>query len=187
LDIVFSVLGLLVGFPALVLIAAAVKINSKGPAVFRQKRIGMGKRYFDIYKFRTMRSDAPHDCPTHLLAQPDRYVTRTGRFLRRTSLDELPQLVNILKGEMSFVGPRPALWNQDDLIAARDRCGANGIRPGLTGLAQISGRDELEIAQKARLDGDYAQRMSFALDVKCLWTTISYVIGQKGIVTGDRH
>ncbi len=185
LDVLFSLAGLLAGLPILAFIAVAVKADSKGPVIFRQKRIGRLRRPFEIYKFRTMRTDAPRDRPTHLLERPDLYMTRVGRFLRKTSLDELPQLVNILKGDMSFVGPRPALWNQYDLLEARDASGANAIRAGLTGLAQISGRDALSIADKARLDGEYAEKLSFALDVKCFWTTAGCVFRQKDVHMGN--
>ena len=149
-----------------------IKIESKGPVFFKQKRIGKNKKEFMIYKFRSMRTDTPKDTPTHLLDDPDIYITKVGRFLRKTSIDELPQIINILKGDMSIVGPRPALWNQDDLIAERDKYNANSIRPGLTGLAQISGRDELEIPVKAKLDGYYVEHMGFALDIKCFFGTI---------------
>ena len=154
LDLVLSLIGLIVISPVLAILAIWIRLDSPGPVLFTQRRVGKGKTYFDIYKFRTMRIDAPHDVPTHLLGSPDAFITRSGRFLRRTSLDELPQIFNILKGEMSIVGPRPALWNQEDLIAERDKYGANDIRPGLTGWAQINGRDELPIEVKAALDGE---------------------------------
>jgi len=154
--------------------------------LFRQKRVGQGKRHFMIYKFRTMRTDAPKDQPTHLLQDPNAYITPVGRFLRRSSLDELPQLMNILKGEMAVVGPRPALWNQFDLIAERDRYGANDVRPGLTGWAQINGRDELPIEVKARLDGEYVKRMSFGFDLRCILGTVVKVLRSEDVVEGAR-
>lgn len=161
-----------------------IKIESKGPVFFKQKRIGKNKKEFMIYKFRSMRTDTPKDTPTHLLDDPDIYITKVGRFLRKTSIDELPQIINILKGDMSIVGPRPALWNQDDLIAERDKYNANSIRPGLTGLAQISGRDELEIPVKAKLDREYTEKISFWLDVKIFFKTIIKVFESDGIVEG---
>lgn len=168
------------------LIALWVKLDSKGPVFFQQKRVGLGKKHFMILKFRTMRTDAPKDVPTHLLNDPYAFITRSGRFLRKTSLDELPQLINILKGEMSFVGPRPALWNQFDLIERRDACGANSVRPGLTGLAQISGRDELPIDVKAAYDGEYVRNLSFLMDVKCVLRTLRDAFRGAGVVEGGR-
>ena len=165
-------------------ISLAIKLDSPGPVLFRQKRVGIHKTHFQILKFRTMRTDTPHDMPTHLLADPDQYITRVGRFLRKTSLDELPQLFNILKGDMAVVGPRPALWNQYDLLAERDRYGANDLRPGLTGWAQIHGRDELEIPDKARLDGYYVQHMSFGFDLRCIFGTVWSVLRSDGVVEG---
>jgi O-antigen biosynthesis protein WbqP len=159
-------------------------VDSPGPILFRQKRVGIHKKYFHILKFRTMRIDTPKDMPTHMLANPEQYITRVGKFLRRTSLDELPQMFNILKGDMSIIGPRPALWNQYDLIAERDKYGANDVMPGLTGWAQINGRDELEIPVKARLDGEYVSRMSFAFDLKCFFGTIASVAKHEGVVEG---
>lgn len=162
LDSVVSFLGLAFLSPVFAALIIAIKADSKGPVLFKQKRVGIHKSHFYIYKFRTMRADTPKDVPTHLLENPDQYITKTGRFLRKTSLDELPQIVNILKGDMAVVGPRPALWNQFDLIAERDKYGANDILPGLTGWAQINGRDELEIGEKAKLDGEYeADELSF--------------------------
>ena len=155
IDILLSGLAVIILSPALLVLCAAIKINSRGPILFKQKRIGIHKTYFWIYKFRTMRTDTPKDMPTHLLTNPEQYITKVGKFLRKTSLDELPQIFNILKGDMSIVGPRPALWNQDDLIAERDKYGANDVMPGLTGWAQINGRDELEIPVKAAFDGEY--------------------------------
>jgi len=181
IDTIISSIALLVLFPLLLLISIVVKVESRGPILFKQKRIGIHKTHFYILKFRTMRSDSPKDTPTHLLENADRYITKTGRFLRMTSLDELPQLFNILKGEMSIIGPRPALWNQFDLIEERDRYNANDILPGLTGWAQINGRDELSIETKAMLDGEYVSRMSLIFDIKCFWGTLAYVIKSEGI------
>ena len=184
LAIVLSLLGILCLGWLLLLLSIAIKLDSPGPILFKQKRLGRGKSHFYILKFRTMRTDTPKDMPTHLLADPDQYITRVGRFLRKTSLDELPQLFNILQGDMAIIGPRPALWNQFDLIAERDKYGANDIRPGLTGWAQINGRDELEIDVKARLDGEYVQNLSFAFDVKCFFGTIRAVLNRDGVVEG---
>ena len=184
LAIVLSLLGLLCLGWLLILLCIAIKIDSPGPVLFKQKRVGKGKSHFYILKFRTMRIDTPKDMPTHLLSNPEQYITRVGKFLRKTSLDELPQLINILKGDMAIIGPRPALWNQFDLIAERDKYGANDIRPGLTGWAQINGRDELEIDVKARLDGEYVQRLSFGFDVKCFLGTIAAVLRSDGVVEG---
>lgn len=184
LDFVLSGIGLIVLSPVLLVIAIAIKIDSKGPVFFKQKRVGIHKSYFQIYKFRTMYTDTPKDMPTHLLNNPDAFITKTGRVLRKTSLDELPQLFNILKGEMAVIGPRPALYNQADLIAERDKYGANDIRPGLTGWAQINGRDELEIDEKARLDGDYTKNISFGMDLKCFFGTITSVLNHEGVVEG---
>ena len=167
-----------------IIIAICIKIESKGPVFFKQKRVGKNKKYFMIYKFRTMRTDTPKDMPTHMLNNPDLYITRVGRILRKTSLDELPQIINIIKGNMSIIGPRPALWNQEDLISERDKYNANDIRPGLTGLAQISGRDELEIPVKAKIDGDYVKNISFLLDVKIFFKTIIKVFESDGVVEG---
>lgn len=183
IDVVLAFVALVVLSP-IMLITAAVKLDSKGPVLFRQKRVGAHKTYFDMYKFRSMRTDTPKDMPTHLLQNPDAFITRTGRFLRKTSLDELPQLLNILAGEMSIIGPRPALWNQYDLIEERDKYGANDVRPGLTGWAQINGRDELEIEEKARLDGEYIEKMSFRFDVRCFFGTIGAVLRHDGVVEG---
>ena len=184
LAIVLSLLGILCLGWLLLLLSIAIKLDSPGPVLFKQKRVGRGKSHFYILKFRTMRIDTPKDMPTHLLANPEQYITRVGRFLRKTSLDELPQLFNILQGDMAIIGPRPALWNQFDLIAERDKYGANDIRPGLTGWAQINGRDELEIDVKARLDGEYVQNLSFAFDVKCFLGTIRTVLNRDGVVEG---
>jgi len=170
--------------PIFLIIIIAIKIDSKGPVLFKQKRVGIHKKHFNILKFRTMRIDTPKDIPTHLLEKPEQYITRVGRFLRKTSLDELPQIINIFFGNMSIIGPRPALWNQYDLIEERDKYGANDIRPGLTGLAQINGRDELPIDVKAKLDGDYVEKMSFWFDVKMFFTSILIVLKHDGVVEG---
>ena len=183
-DIVISLCGLLVLSPVFLLLAAWVKLDSPGPVFFAQKRVGKGKSHFDMLKFRTMSMDAPHDMPTHLLKNPEAYITKSGRFLRRTSLDELPQILNILRGEMSIVGPRPALWNQDDLIAERDKYGANDVVPGLTGWAQVNGRDELEIDEKARLDGEYVANLTLKMDATCFLMTIGSVLRQQGVIEG---
>ncbi len=184
LDILLSLAGIVVLAVPMLVIAAAVKLDSPGPALFRQKRVGIHKAYFEILKFRTMRTDTPHDAPTHQLQGASSYITKVGAFLRRTSLDELPQLFNILLGQMSVVGPRPALWNQEDLIAQRDLYGANDVRPGLTGWAQINGRDELPIPVKARFDGEYVAHLSFAFDCKCFFGTIGKVLRHDGVVEG---
>ena len=184
LAIVLSALGILCLGWLLLLLSVSIKLDSPGPVLFKQKRVGQDKSHFYILKFRTMRIDTPKDMPTHLLANPQQYITRVGRFLRKTSLDELPQLFNILLGHMAVIGPRPALWNQFDLIAERDKYGANDVRPGLTGWAQINGRDELSIDVKARLDGEYVRSLSFAFDVKCFLGTIKAVISRDGVVEG---
>ena len=184
MDFMMALLGMILLSPVFLLLIAAIKLDSKGPVLFCQKRVGIHKTHFMILKFRTMRVDTPKDMPTHLLKNPQQYITRVGRFLRRTSLDELPQIINILKGDMAVVGPRPALWNQYDLIAERDKYGANDVRPGLTGWAQINGRDELEIDAKARLDGEYVERLSFLFDVRCFFGTISHVLRSDGVVEG---
>ncbi len=177
-------LDLILSFGACLLLCIAIKMDSRGPVLFKQKRVGIHKTYFHIYKFRTMRIDTPKDMPTHMLANPDQYITKAGHFLRKSSLDELPQLFNILKGDMSFVGPRPALWNQYDLVAERDKYGANDVLPGLTGWAQINGRDELEIPVKAKLDGEYVKRMSFAFDLRCFLGTFVSVLKADGVYEG---
>lgn len=188
IDFVMAFLGLAVLSPVFLGLVLWIKADSKGPVLFRQRRVGIHKSHFDILKFRTMRIDTPKDMPTHLLKNPEQYITRVGRFLRRTSLDELPQILNILKGDMAVVGPRPALWNQYDLIAERDRYGANDVRPGLTGWAQINGRDELEIPVKARLDGEYTEALlhgrGFAMDCKCFFGTFLPVLREDGVVEG---
>jgi len=184
IDFILSLITVVILSPFLLLIAILIKLDSKGPILFKQKRIGMHKTHFYMLKFRTMRIDSPKDVPTHLLENPDQWITRVGKFLRKTSLDELPQLFNIIKGEMSIIGPRPALWNQYDLIAERDKYGANDVRPGLTGWAQVNGRDELPIEVKARYDGEYVQKMSFMFDLKCLLKTVVSVIKGEGVVEG---
>ena len=184
IDIVISGLAIVVLSPVLLLIAIAIKLDSKGPVLFKQKRVGKNKSHFMIYKFRSMYVDTPSDMPTHLLKDPTAMITKVGAFLRKTSLDELPQLFNIFKGEMAIVGPRPALWNQYDLIEERDKYGANNIRPGLTGWAQINGRDELEIDIKARLDGEYAEKIGLLMDVRCFFWTIFSVLRSDGVVEG---
>ncbi len=170
--------------PVFLITSVAIKLDSKGPVFFVQKRVGKGKKHFNMYKFRTMRTDTPHDMPTHMLKDPDAFITKVGKFLRKSSLDELPQLFNILKGDMAIVGPRPALWNQDDLIAERDKYKANDISPGLTGWAQVNGRDELEIPVKAKFDGEYVEKMSLAFDLKCIINTALQVLKHEGVVEG---
>ncbi len=184
IDFCLSFVGLVILSPLFLLLILAVKIDSRGPVFFCQKRVGIHKSYFNILKFRTMRIDTPKDTPTHLLENPEQYITGVGKFLRKTSLDELPQIVNILKGDMSVVGPRPALWNQYDLIEERDKYGANDVRPGLTGWAQINGRDELEIPVKAKFDGEYVEKMGFFMDARCFFGTFLSVLRADGVVEG---
>lgn len=184
LAILISGLAIIILSPVLLAVAIAIKCDSKGPVLFKQKRVGKDKQHFMIYKFRSMYADAPADMPTHMLKDPTAMITKVGAFLRKTSLDELPQLFNIFKGEMAIVGPRPALWNQYDLIAERDKYNANSIRPGLTGWAQINGRDELEIDEKSRLDGYYVAHMSFLMDLKCFIGTFISVLKSDGVVEG---
>ena len=184
LDFIISFIGLVLLSPLILLLCILIKLDSKGPILFKQKRIGKDKEYFNILKFRTMSIDTPKDMPTHLLRNPDVYITNVGKFLRKTSLDELPQIINILKGEMTIIGPRPALWNQEDLIRERDNYHANDIKPGLTGWAQINGRDELEIPLKAKLDGYYVKHMSFLFDFKCFIGTFTSVLKHEGVVEG---
>ena len=184
IDFILSLLGLVVLAPVFLLLIIAIKVDSPGPVLFRQKRVGIHKTHFSILKFRTMRIDTPKDMPTHLLQNPEQYITKVGKFLRKTSLDELPQIVNILKGDMAIVGPRPALWNQYDLIEERDKYGANDIRPGLTGWAQINGRDELEIPVKARFDGEYVEKMGLKMDLRCFFGTFISVLRGDGVVEG---
>lgn len=184
IDIVLSACGILVLAPVYLLLAIAIKIDDPGPVFFRQKRVGIHKSHFQILKFRTMKMQTPKDVPTHLLENPQQYITRVGKILRKLSLDELPQIFQIFTGKMSIIGPRPALWNQFDLIAERDKYGANDVRPGLTGWAQINGRDELPIDVKARLDGEYVQKLSFLFDCKCFFGTIVSVLKSDGVVEG---
>ena len=190
IDFICSLLGLILLSPLFLVLILWIKIDSPGPVLFRQKRVGIHKTYFQILKFRTMRIDTPKDMPTHLLKNPEQYITKAGKFLRKTSLDELPQIINILKGDMAIVGPRPALWNQYDLIAERDKYGANDVRPGLTGWAQINGRDELEIPVKAALDGEYVKKLGPAMDLRCFFGTFLSVLKADGGVeggTGSMH
>ena len=184
IDIVLSACGVAFLAPLYLILAIAIKIDDPGPVFFRQKRVGIHKSHFQILKFRTMKMNTPHDVPTHLLENPEQYITRVGRVLRKTSLDELPQIFQIFTGDMSIIGPRPALWNQFDLIAERDKYGANDVRPGLTGWAQINGRDELPIDVKARFDGEYVEKMSFLFDCKCFFGTIASVLKSDGVVEG---
>ncbi len=184
IDLILSLVGCVVTAPLFVVLIIWIKLDSKGPILFKQKRVGKGKEHFMIWKFRTMRTDTPKDCPTHLLEDPDQYITKAGKFLRKTSLDELPQIYNILFGKMSIVGPRPALWNQFDLIEERDKYGANDVMPGLTGWSQINGRDELPIDVKARLDGEYVEKMGFLFDCKCFFKTFTSVLKHEGVVEG---
>lgn len=184
IDLILSVIIFLILLPVFIIIIFAIKIDSKGPVFFKQKRVGKGKSYFEILKFRTMYIDTPKDMPTHLLENPEAFITKVGKFLRKTSLDELPQLINIIKGDMSFIGPRPALWNQYDLIEERDKYHANDIRPGMSGWAQINGRDELEIPVKAKLDGYYCEHLSLLFDVRCFFGTFISVLRQEGVVEG---
>ncbi len=184
LDFALAAIGLIILSPVFLVLVLAIKLDSRGPVLFRQKRVGIHKTHFSILKFRTMRIDTPRDMPTHLLKDPQQYITRVGRFLRKTSLDELPQIINILKGDMAIVGPRPALWNQYDLIGERDKYGANDVRPGLTGWAQINGRDELEIPVKAAFDGEYVRKMGFLMDCRCFFGTFLSVLRGDGVVEG---
>lgn len=187
IDFILSLIGLVVLSPILLIIVVAIKIDSPGPIFFKQKRVGIDKTHFNILKFRTMKSDTPKDVPTHMLVNPEQYITKVGGFLRKTSLDELPQLINILVGDMSIVGPRPALWNQDDLLAERDKYGANDVVPGLTGWAQINGRDELGIPIKAQLDGDYVQQLGLKMDLKCFFGTIKVLLKSEGVSEGKKQ
>lgn len=184
LDLILSLAACVILAVPMGIIAIWIKMDSPGPVFFRQRRVGAHKKHFNILKFRTMRGDTPHDVPTHLLKNADSYITKSGAFLRRTSLDELPQIYNIVAGQMSIIGPRPALYNQYDLIEARDRVHANDIRPGLTGLAQVNGRDELPIDVKARYDGEYAAHVTFLNDVKIFFCSIGYVFARRGVVEG---
>ena len=188
MDIIISALGLIVFFFPMLIVAIIIYCEDPGPVIFKQKRVGIHKSFFNLYKFRSMKMDTPHNVPTHLLENPKQYILKSGGFFRKTSIDELPQLLNILRGDMSIIGPRPALWNQDDLVAERDKYGANDIKPGLTGLAQISGRDELEIPVKAKLDGEYTSLVNsghgLSADIKCFFKTFSSVIRRDGVVEG---
>lgn len=184
IDLFLSIIGLIVLSPIFLILIVAIKIDSRGPVLFKQNRIGIHKSHFNILKFRTMRIDTPKDMPTHLLENPEQYITKVGKLLRKTSLDELPQIFNIIFGTMTIIGPRPALWNQYDLIKERDKYGANDVLPGLTGWAQINGRDELPIKVKAKLDGEYVERMSFWFDTKCFFGTIFKVLKSDGVVEG---
>lgn len=184
IDFLLSLAGIIILSPVFIALIIAIKMDSRGPILFKQKRIGLHKKPFYILKFRTMRIDTPKDTPTHLLDNPDQYITKVGKFLRKTSLDELPQIFNILTGDMSIIGPRPALWNQYDLIAERDKYAANNILPGLTGWAQINGRDELPIEVKAKLDGEYIEKMGPMMDVKCFLGTFISVLKSDGVSEG---
>jgi O-antigen biosynthesis protein WbqP len=184
LDIVLSLAGLIVSAIPMAVITLVIKREDPGPAVFKQKRFGIHKSFFTLYKFRSMKLSTPHDVPTHQLEDPEQYLLKSGKIIRKYSLDELPQLLNIFKGDMSVIGPRPALWNQDDLIEERDKYGANDVKPGLTGWAQINGRDELEIPVKAKLDGEYAKKLSFIFDCRCFFGTFLKVLRHEGVVEG---
>ena len=187
IDLIISVISLVILSPIFLLLCIMIKLDSKGPILFKQRRIGLNKDEFYIYKFRSMKIDTPQNQPTHMLANPDAYITKLGKTLRKTSLDELPQIINIIRGQMSIAGPRPALWNQYDLIAARDEVGANGVRPGLTGWAQVNGRDELPIGVKAAFDGEYVANLTFLFDVKCFIKTFTSVLKADGIVEGQKE
>ena len=184
LDIVISLVAIILLCIPMGIVAIIIKLSDPGPALFVQKRVGIHKSYFRLYKFRSMKLSAPHDVPTHLLKDPDQYMLPIGRILRKYSIDELPQLLNILKGDMSFIGPRPALWNQEDLIDERDKYGANDVKPGLSGWAQINGRDELEIPLKAKFDGEYVERLSFGFDCRCSFGTIRSALRHEGVAEG---
>ncbi|MBR4099796.1 MAG: sugar transferase [Clostridia bacterium] len=184
MDLILSSLAIIILSPVFLIVILAIKIDNPGPVFFVQERIGKNKKHFNIYKFRTMKTTTPKDTPTHLLENPQQYITKVGAFLRKTSLDELPQIFNILIGDMSIVGPRPALWNQFDLIELRDTYGVNNIRPGLTGWAQINGRDELSIEEKVRYDVEYLENLSFGFDIKCFFATIFSVLKSDGVVEG---
>ena len=184
LDLLLSACAIVVLLPVYLLVSIAIVVDDPGPVFFRQKRVGIHKTHFQILKFRTMKVSTPKDIPTHLLENPEQYITRVGKVLRKTSLDELPQIFQIFTGKMAIIGPRPALWNQFDLIAERDKYGANDVRPGLTGWAQINGRDELPIDVKARFDGEYVENLSFRFDCKCFFGTITSVLKSEGVVEG---
>ncbi len=184
MDFLMAFVGLILLSPVFLILIVAIKVDSRGPILFKQQRVGKNKKLFRIYKFRTMRVDTPKDVPTHQLENPDQYITKVGKFMRKTSLDELPQILNILFGKMSVIGPRPALWNQDDLVAERDKYNANSVRPGLSGWAQVNGRDELLIPDKAKLDGEYIERMGFLFDTKIFFMTVAKVFKSDGVVEG---
>ncbi len=186
-DFIIALIGFIFCIPLFIILIVAIKLDSKGPVLFKQKRVCINKNHFYILKFRTMRIDTPKDMPTHLLENPEQWITKVGKFLRKTSLDELPQILNILKGDMSIVGPRPALWNQYDLIEERDKYGANNVPVGLTGWAQINGRDELSIEVKAKLDGEYVKRFGFIMDLKCFFKTILAVLSSRGVSEGKSN
>lgn len=183
-DTIIAFIGLIVLSPIFIILMILIKLDSKGPILFKQKRVGRHKKHFNILKFRTMRIDTPRDTPTHMLENPEKWITKMGKFLRKTSLDELPQIINILKGDMSIVGPRPALWNQDDLVAERDKYGVHDLYPGLTGYAQINGRDELPIPDKAKLDGYYVNHIGLWIDIKIFFGTIISIFKSEGVVEG---
>lgn len=187
IDFTFSLIALIILLPFFCIFAIIIKLESEGPVFFKQKRIGKNKKEFYIYKFRTMRTDTPNDIPTHMLKNAEKYITKSGNFFRKTSIDELPQIINILKGQMSIIGPRPALWNQEDLIEERDKYNANSIKPGLTGWAQVNGRDELEIPVKAKFDGEYVEKMSLVFDIKIFFRTIIKVFKHDGVVEGSKE
>ena len=184
-DLIGALLALIVLSPVFLIFIVAIKLDSKGPVLFKQKRFGIHKTHFEILKFRTMKVETPNDVPTHMLKNPQQYITRVGKFLRKTSLDELPQILNIIAGHMSVIGPRPALWNQYDLIHERDVYGANDVPVGLTGWAQINGRDSITIEQKAKLDGDYVKKFGFVMDIRCFVGSIVSVLKGDGVVEGD--
>ncbi len=186
IDLLAVVGSSVITMPLFLVLALWIKLDSPGPVFFKQKRVGKGKEFFNILKFRTMKIDTPSDTPTHLLENPDQWITRAGKFLRKTSLDELPQLINILTGDMTIIGPRPALWNQDDLVAERDKYGANDVTPGITGWAQINGRDEIPIELKARLDGEYVEKMGLLFDLKILISTFPKVVSGSGVAEGKK-
>ncbi len=184
LDFLLSLIGIVFAAIPMLIISFVIRKEDPGPVLFTQRRVGIHKTFFTLYKFRSMKMSTPHDVPTHQLENPEQYLLKCGKFIRKYSLDELPQLINILKGDMSVIGPRPALWNQEDLIAERDRYGANDVKPGLTGWAQINGRDELEIPIKAKLDGEYVERESFLFDCRCFFGTFLKVLRHEGVVEG---
>lgn len=184
IDIVLSGVGLILLAIPMAVVAVIIRCEDPGPVIFMQKRVGLHKKFFNLYKFRSMKMDTPHDTPTHMLENPQQYILKAGKFIRKASIDELPQLWTILKGDMSIIGPRPALWNQDDLVAERDKYGANDVKPGLTGWAQINGRDELEIPVKAKLDGEYVEKMGFLFDCRCFFLTVLSVVKRDGVVEG---